>query len=106
MKLTQMKRKLPPLTRRELWLLFAPFPVLWLGLGIFVNPTVFRFWVAGQNIRPLDAMLLMFVPISFAAIYGFLILVARAIERPINLTSVAICAFIAAFIGFIFCPIP
>ena len=101
-----MKRKLPSLTRRELGLLFAPFPVLWICLGIFVNPAVFRFWVAGQNIRPLDSMLLMFVPVTFALIYGFLILVVRAIERPITLTSAALCAFIAALAGFVFCPIP
>ena len=51
-------------------------------------------------------MLLAALPITFTFIYGFLILIMRAIERPINLSSVAICALIAAFIGFIFCPIP
>ena len=101
-----MKRKLPKLTRRELWLLFAPFPILWLCLGLFVHPAVFKFWVAGQTIRPLDSVLLMFMPVTFTFIYGFLILIVRAIERPINLSSVAICALIAVFIGFIFCPIP
>lgn len=101
-----MKRKLPPFTRRELKLLFAPFPILWLCLGLFVNPAVFRFWVAGQNIHSLDAMLLASLPITFTLFYGFLILFVRAIERPINMKSVAICSFIAVFIGFIFCPIP
>lgn len=101
-----MKRKLPPFTRRELKLLLAPFPILWLCLGLFVNPAVFKFWVAGQNIHSLDAMLLASLPITFTLIYLFLIWFMRAIECPINLNSVTICALLAAFVGFIFCPIP
>ena len=101
-----MKRKLPKLTRRELGILFAPFPILWLCLGLFVNPAVFKFWAAGQNIHALDAMLLASLPITFTLIYGFLIWIVRAIESPINIKSVAFCSFVAVFIGFIFCPIP
>lgn len=101
-----MKRKLPKLTRRELGLLFAPFPILGLCLGFFVNPAVFEFWVAGQNIHALDAMILGFMPITFTLIYAFLILVVRAIERPINIKFIALCSFIAAFVGFIVYPIP
>ncbi len=101
-----MKRKLPRLKRRELWLLFAPFPVLWISLGLFVNPAVFRLWQSGQSIGSIDAMMLGFMPIVFAPVYAFLIWVVRAIERPINVTSVAICALIAAFIGLALSPIP
>ena len=101
-----MKRKSPRLTPRELWLLFAPFPVLWLGLGIFVNPAIFRFWQSGQSINSLDAMLLGFAPLVFTPIYAFLICVVRAIEQPINVVSVAVCALIAAFVGLGLSPVP
>ncbi len=101
-----MKRKLPRLTPRELRLLFAPFPILWLFLGLFVHPAVFRFWVAGQTIGSVSALMLGFVPIIFTLVYGFMVLVVRAIEHPINLLSVTICALCVAFTAFALSPIP
>ncbi len=101
-----MKPKRQRLSRRELLLIFAPFPVLWLYLGLFVNSAVFKFWETGQTIWPLDAMTLAFVPIFFTITYLPAIILVHRGGKPITGATVVIYALVLAFIGFIMTPIP
>jgi hypothetical protein len=101
-----MKPKRQRLSRCELFLIFAPFPALWLFLGLFVNPAVFKFWKTGQTIWPLDAMTLGFVPIFFTITYLPAIILVHRNGKTITGTTVIVYAVISALLGFVLTPLP
>lgn len=94
------------LSLREAQLVFAPYPVLWIVLGVFIDPAVFKFWVVGQSISPSNALMLGFVPIFFTITYLPSILIRFRFYRNVTWPAVLIYSLIAAFIGFILTPLP
>lgn len=101
-----MKPRRRRLSNQELLLVLAPYPVLWLLLGLLVDPAVFRFWVTGQSINSLDAMVLFATPITFSLIYLPALYFSYRLESPITLTRVFIYATTAIVIGYALAPVP
>lgn len=87
-------------------MIFAPFPLLWLGLGLFVNKAVFRFWMSGQSINGVESMILMAVPVFFTIFYLSTIAVFHKAGKPITPKKVIVSALISALVGYVLSPTP
>jgi hypothetical protein len=92
-------------SKRELCIIFAPFPMLWLFIGVFVEPALFTFWVTGQRTSSSNALIVGWMPLCFTACYGFCVLAISKGQRGITTTEVFWCALISAFIGYITSPV-
>jgi hypothetical protein len=92
-------------TRKELLLFLAPYPLLWLMLGLFVDSAVFTFWMDGQSISSLESMALGLTLIVFSIIYIPAVLLSRAGGESISIKTVIMWASVATFIAYLVSPL-
>jgi len=100
-----MKPKRRRLSQNELFIVFVPFPILWLWLGLFIDSSIFRFWVLGQSIHGSQALIIGFTSIFFTIFYPLAILMCYGTGKPITPTQVIISAVTVAFLGYALSPV-
>ena len=78
---------------------FAPFPLLWFMLGLFVDKAVFRFWVAGQQVPEDAAGFSSLFPVLFTINYFAFVFLAFKLEGKLSWPIIWICVTAAALTG-------